>query len=257
MAKQLMKTGEPYYYPGDEIGCLLIHGFTATPKEMSYLAQHLKEEGHTVVGVRLAGHATKVQDMARMHYQDWLASVEDGYHMLKQNCEKIIVIGLSMGGVLALTFSSINQVAGVIAMSTPYRLRSNPKLDTIRIYLLKFLSYFKSFYKKGPSIWFHSERLKDRISYDQNPLASAAELIKLLKHLRTQLPKIDIPALIIHSIDDDFIVSENAELIYEALTTKDKELVYVEQAAHVITEDGDLELLFSKVSAFINRIIKE
>ena len=254
MTTQLMNTGEPYFYKGGKTGCLLVHGFTATPKEVSYLAKHLAHEGHTVLGVRLSGHATNPSDMARSKFQDWLASVEDGYNLLKSSCDKIFIIGISMGGVLTLTFSSINEVDGIISMAAPYRLRNAPLWERLLIPIYKAVSKIAPYQKKGTPEWYRPERLKERISYDVNPTASAAELIKLLRVLRVQIPKIKKPTLIIHSIDDDYVVSENAELIFKALTTEDKEIFYVEEASHVITEDGDLEKLFSKISQFIQRV---
>ena len=254
MSQQLMQTGEPYFYLGDEIGCLLVHGFTATPKEMAYLAKYLAKQGHTVLGVRLAGHAMQPKHMARKKYNDWLLSVENGYKLLKPLCKKIVVIGISMGGALTLTFSSFNDVDGVISMDAPYRLSTSPIYDKFRLPFIKFLSLFHPYLEKGPSNWYHPERLSERISYDVNPTASAAELIKLLQILRVQIPKIQAPTLIIHSIDDDYVVPENAELIFNALTTEDKELFYIEEASHVITEDSDFEILFPKIAEFINKI---
>jgi carboxylesterase len=254
MSQQLMKTGEPYFYLGGEVGCLLIHGFTATPKEMSYLAQYLAEQGLTVLGIRLAGHATQPKDMARMKYQDWITSVENGYKLLKPLCKKIIVIGLSMGGALTLTFSSFNDVDGVIAMDTPYRLSTSPMYDQFRLIFSKLFSKFVPYLKKGPADWFHPERFSERISYDVNPTASGAELIKLLQILRVQIPKITAPTLIIHSIDDDYVVPENSEMIFNELTTSSKELFYIEESSHVITEDGNFEILFPKVYDFIKKI---
>ena len=37
----------------------------------------------------------------------------------------------------------------------------------------------------------------------------------------------------------------------EELIMKDKELFYVEEASHVMTEDGDLEIIFNKINEFI------
>ena len=49
---------EPFYLPGGSTGCLLLHGFSATPEEMRPLGEFLASKGYSVIGVRLAGHAT-------------------------------------------------------------------------------------------------------------------------------------------------------------------------------------------------------
>src|SRR5256885_14246546 len=60
------------------LGCLLIHGFTATPDEMRPLGEALAARGFPVRAVRLAGHGTEVADLAGTRWTDWFASVAEG-----------------------------------------------------------------------------------------------------------------------------------------------------------------------------------
>src|SRR4030095_16396304 len=97
---QIMPGAEPYFHRGGKVGCLCLHGFTASPAEVKWFAQHLAAEGYTVYAPRLAGHGTRPQDLARTRWTDWYASASDGYHLLRQQCEKVFVCGMSMGGLL-------------------------------------------------------------------------------------------------------------------------------------------------------------
>ena len=72
---------QPFYFPGDSRGCLLIHGFTGSPSEMLPLGQYLNNLGYTVHGVRLKGHGTTLQDMAHTRWKDWLDS---GYTRIQE-----------------------------------------------------------------------------------------------------------------------------------------------------------------------------
>jgi len=76
-------SAEPFLHVGDRVGCLIVHGFTGTPYEMRPLGDYLFEEGHTVLGVRLAGHATDPTDLSRIRWRDWLMTIEDGLNLLK------------------------------------------------------------------------------------------------------------------------------------------------------------------------------
>ena len=118
----IIPSAEPFYFPGNKTGCLLVHGFTGAPKEMRWMGEYLAEEGFSVLGVRLAGHATKPEDMIRTRYTDWMHSVEDGYHLLKGTVDRVFLIGLSMGGALSLLMASKLDVSGVFVMSAPYGL---------------------------------------------------------------------------------------------------------------------------------------
>src|SRR6185436_13093627 len=134
---QIIPTAEPFLLKGDSSkpACLLIHGFTGTPKEMRWMGEYLNQQGYTCLGIRLTGHATHPEDMIRSRWTDWLASVEDGYHLLCGLTDDIFLVGLSMGGILSLLLSTQLKVKGVIAMSTPSRLPTD-----YPIWLLKLVS---------------------------------------------------------------------------------------------------------------------
>jgi carboxylesterase len=96
-------TTEPFFWTGGrDVGCLLIHGFTGTPYEMRFLGERLHAAGYSVGGVRLAGHATRVEDLAQSGWSDWDQSVEDGFEQLSRHCSRIVGIGLSMGALLGV-----------------------------------------------------------------------------------------------------------------------------------------------------------
>lgn len=246
---QILASGEPFLLPGGSTGCLLVHGFTGSPKEMRLLGEFLHQAGHTVLGVRLSGHATRLEDMIRTRHQDWLASVEDGYHLLRASCEKIFLMGLSMGGVLSLIQAARLPVDGAVAMSTPY-LFPNP-LARRMPWMLKLLSPVLPAMGKSEGRWFNPEMQKDHIHYPKHPLRPAYELYLLLKIMRQSLPEIKIPVMVIQSQDDTEVPSQDAEKIFQQLGSRQKELVWINQANHVITRDGEPRRVFELVGRFI------
>jgi len=88
----IIPTAEPFFFPGGPTGCLLVHGFTGTPKEMRWLGEYLASRGYSVLGVRLFAHATYPEDMIRARWYDWLASVEDGWHYLSGLTQQIFIL---------------------------------------------------------------------------------------------------------------------------------------------------------------------
>jgi carboxylesterase len=246
----IIPTAEPFLFPGDRIGCLLIHGFTGAPKEMRWMGEYLASKGHTVLGIRLAGHATQPADMLRMRWRDWAASVEDGYHLLRSSTDTIFAIGLSMGGILALHLGANFPVSGVIAMSTPYVLGTDPLLP-----YAQYLHYIKPNISKGPPDWHNPEAAKDHVDYPFYPTRAIAELRDLLTEMRTALPRIQAPVLLIHSHQDGGVGPQNAEQIYAHLTMEDKSLLWVENSGHVITREPDRQQVFEAAESFIQRVV--
>jgi carboxylesterase len=245
----IIPTAEPFFFPGNRTGCLLIHGFTGAPKEMRWMGEYLGDQGYTVLGVRLAGHATRLEDMMRMYWQDWLASVEDGYYLLQGCTDQVFIIGLSMGGILSLLFASQHPLSGVVAMSTPFALPDDPRLPLLRI-----LSPLVPTVKKGPPDWHNPNAAKDHVDYSYNPTRGIIQLRDLLAEMRTALPSVHAPALIIHSKQDGSVPPHNAEQILAALGSSNKQLFWVENSGHVIPREPDRLLVFAKVDEFIHTI---
>jgi carboxylesterase len=254
---QIIPTAEPFFFPGSgqnaKIGCLVTHGFTGAPKEMRWLGEYLNQQGYTICGIRLTGHATRPEDMIRSRHTDWLLSVEDGVNLLRASCKKIFLIGLSMGGVLSLTSASWLDVTGVVALSTPYKLPDDPRLKYV-----KFLSKVKPFMPKGKgepgADWFDKAAYKQHVSYPENPLACIGELNQLLGVMRESLPNVKVPALLISSRDDHYIVEASMDRIYDALGSTDKQKLWIEGSSHVITEEPKRDQVFKATADFVARI---
>jgi len=248
MQPLLIPTAEPFFFPGNETACLLIHGFTASPREMRGLGEYLhREHGHTVLGVRLAGHATTPEDMAHMRWQDWVASAEDGWHLLKSaGWENITLVGLSMGGAIALLLASYLPARGVVSMAAPY---------TIHIpWRERVLAFFRPFIPKEQGQVFDPAGFEGRVSYPVNPARSVLELEAMLGFLQRSLPQVRIPALVLHSRNDRYVPPVNAEEIYAALGSTHKKLVWVERSSHVVTLDAERETVYREVAAFVNSL---
>ena len=175
-AARIIPTAEPFFFPGDETGCLLVHGLTGAPKEMRWLGEYLASQGRSVLGVRLAGHATKPEDLPRTRWVDWLACVEDGWHMLSGCTQRICVIGLSLGGILSLRFAAQFPVAGVVSMSAPHHLPADPRLPYIRA-----LSRVQPWITKGLSDWHDLEAKRVHVEYPAYSTRAMAELCDLLE----------------------------------------------------------------------------
>jgi carboxylesterase len=113
---------KPFFFEGNKIGILLIHGFTGAPGTVKAIGEALNKDGYTVSGIRLPGHGTHIKDMEKASWHDWLKTSRNGALELKERCDKIIVCGLSMGGLLALILASELPVSGVATFAAAMEL---------------------------------------------------------------------------------------------------------------------------------------
>ncbi len=253
--KLIMQGAEPFFFPGNRTGCLLIHGFTGTPFEMRELGQHLAGQGFTVLGPRLFGHATVQEDLQRARWRDWMASVEDGYDLLRGVCDRIVVLGLSMGGILTMLAASQLEVVGAVLMSAPITPPDR------RMQLLKpvapVLTLFWRYAAKGPGDWHDPQAGATHLEYPQHSLHGAAELYGMLLEAQRRLPQIICPALIIQSRNDASVPAENAQQIYDRIGSAQKEILWLEDSGHVVTRDAERQRVFQATAAFVRRVSGE
>jgi len=213
------------------------------------MGDHLKQQGYTVLGIRLVGHATTWQDLARARWWDWLASVEDGLNLLKGCTEEQYLMGLSLGGVLSLLASTRYPVRGVVAMSTPFGLPNDP-----RIHIMNILSMLQPKMEKGEDVFFNEQAKVTHVALPFTPSRAMMEVVKAIKELQHALPDVKVPALLIQSRLDTVIPASSLDEIYANIGSTDKTRLWVENSGHVITEEPDRELVFSTATEFIKRV---
>ncbi len=245
MKSDIIPGTEPFYFDGNEIGCLLVHGFTSTPREVRWMGEYLAEKGFTVSGILLAGHGTSMEDMIETTWRDWFDSVLQGYEELVSRGKKVFALGSSMGGALVLHLAAHRPVAGVVGMSTPLKLTS-PWMS-----FLPLIKHFVKYMPKGKGTWVNPEVEKWHISYTHYPTASIMELVKFLSHYRDDLPDVTAPVLLMQSKTDNLVLPENMELLKHRLSSAPVETFWVERSDHVITEDAEREKVFRRAEEFI------
>lgn len=243
-ALDLIAGAEPFFFSGGPVGCLLIHGFTATPNEVRGLGQYLAAQGYTVLGPRLAHHASDPADMNRSRWHDWYLSALDGWHLLQGVCEQIVPVGMSMGGTTALLLAARQPVSAVVSISAPIYFPADPRFPFLRA-----IGMVQPLLEKDG--WDESQRAS---RYPVLPTQAVGELRDYLEVVERALLAVTVPALLVHSRADSTVPPDSMERIYRRLGSAEKEMVWYEDARHVITEDpAHQQDLNERVAAFIER----
>ena len=247
MEGAILPGAEPFVFPGGEVGCLLVHGFTGNPSSMRPMGEYLADQGFTVVGPRLKGHGTRVEDMFDNTYEDWIVSAETGLDEIRRRCRTVFVAGLSMGATLALHLACTHPdtVKGVVSICGPVFMKD---------FRLFFMPLIRPFVKTIPGV---GSDIKDHavteLAYERMPLSALGELLKLCRLVKEELPQIKQPALIFESREDHVVHPSNAPYILEHIGSAEKELIWLENSYHVATLDFDKELIFEKTAQFMRQ----
>ena len=242
---ELMKGSEPFSFEKDsDVGVLVLQGFTGTTSSVIYLGECLAKAGFNVEGPRLTGHGTKWQDLNNVKYTDWINDVENALEKLKKRSKKIFVAGLSMGGTLSLYLAEKHpDIMGVILINHAI-LFHDP-----RVPILPILKYFIS---STPAICSDiKDPSKKEIAYYRTPTGGALEMVKLVNIARKNLQKVTQPVLVFKSKEDHVVPFDNAEYTMKHVSSRDKNLIYLENSYHVATMDYDKDLICEESIKFV------
>lgn len=242
---------KPFYFKGrNNKAVLLLHGWSTTPYEIRRLGMFLNEKGYTAYGPMLSGHGTEPSDLENVIYQDWINDAQEALDELKKSHRKVFLGGTSMGATLAMQLAKENKdIAGLILMAAPYRLRFEKIVEiSVRI-ISKFKKYHKKIY---PPTFGVSTTITRLISYQSYPFKNILEVAELVKLSREDLHKISQPCLIIQSSSDHIVAKESLIEIYNRIGSEKKSKKYVKRAYHTFISDIRNEHVFEDILNFIN-----
>jgi carboxylesterase len=251
--------GDGFRLPGSRaLGCLLIHGFTATPDEMRPLGEALAVAGFPVRAVRLAGHGTTVDDLARTGWRDWYASVEAGWAALARDVGRVAAVGMSLGALLALHLAASRPagVAALVLCGTPAR------LGDLRLRLLPLLARLPWFARRfavirkrdgAPDIADPVARAASR-SYPAMPLAGVLELLRCQAAVAAELGRVRQPALLLHGRHDHSVPLASLAVLRRRLGSTHVEHRVLERSCHVVTVDCDRDEVARLAVDFLGRV---
>lgn len=245
---QIMPGAEPLAHDGSSLGVLVCHGFTGTTQSMRPIADRCVAEGWTVRMPRLPGHGTTWRDLNRTEWTDWYAEVQAAYAELRERCDQVVVVGLSLGGSLVtlLAQEQGSGVAGLVLINPAYEPK-DPRLKALPLlkHLVPSLAAIGSDIKKPGSV---------ELAYDRTPLKALASAVQMWKRITRDLPQITQPVLLMHSPEDHVVEPSNSELLLSRISSSDVTEILLEDSYHVATLDHDAERILEETVRFIRRI---
>lgn len=214
---------------------LLLHGYTGWKEEMYPIAYQYARRGYQVLTPDMRCSGESEGDFIGMGWTDrldnllWLEEI-----LARDEAAKVVIHGQSMGGAcgLMMTGEKLPDCVKAVVADSAYT----------DVY---------SIFRKQLSDWFHLPAfplldgagimLKIRGGYDIRS-ASALDAVK----------KSELPVLIIHGEQDEFVPVEMARKLYDA-AKGEKELLIIPGAGHAQAPDKDPEKYYGTVFRFFDR----
>ena len=248
--RRLLAGAEPFRFEANgDAGVLLIDGFTGSPFEMRPLGEYLAERGVGSVAPLLGGHGTHPEDLLDCSYRDWLANAEQALEELRARYRSIFLVGLSMGGVIALNVAARHagdaQVGGVVPLCAPVR------LDDWRLGHLNILQHLVRWHAWGKPDVKDISAWDQLVGYRRLRAASIGQVQLLVDETRDLLPSVRQPILVVQAREDHLVPARNAVELVQTVGSLDKQLLWLDNSYHVVTLDHDAPVLNAAVAQFV------
>jgi carboxylesterase len=181
---------------------------------------------------------------------DWIDAAKSAFVEMRARHDSVSVVGLSMGGALAvLTAAELDDIPALVLIA-PYVGMPRLLRAAAATHLLwgRFAGEING--RSPRSIRDPIEREKN-LAYGAVTGRALHELSTVVRRARRALPNVKAPTLIIQSREDPRIAPDVAEFALESLGTQEKKLVWTEGAGHIITVDFGRERVFSEVETWL------
>jgi carboxylesterase len=236
---------EPYRHAGGRTGVLLCHGFSGSPQSLRPWAEYLAAADLTVSLPRLPGHGTTWQEMNRTRWEDWYAEVDRAFDELRPVTDEIFVMGLSMGGCLALRLAELRgeDVSGLVLVNPS--VTAETKLFLLAPVLKLVVPSLKGLTSdiKKPGV--------TELGYDRVPTKAAATLPGLWQVTTRHLDQVTQPVLVYRSTTDHVVGPANVEILRRAVPASRLEVRECPDSYHVATLDNDADAIFAGSLEFV------
>lgn len=236
---------------GSPIGVLVVHGFTGTPASVRGVADAMVIAGFDVELPRLPGHGTTVDDMLTTGWSDWSAEVARARAALTERCDRVVLVGQSMGASLVLSSAiAAPDVAGVVCINPVTRMRSQEELEMIDDLLEDDIQVVPG---EGSDI---ADPESSDISYAGTPLRPLRSLLHDgIAVIEGRFAEVTAPLRLFTSRQDHVVPPADSEHL-AATYGGDVEHTWLERSFHVATRDYDRDLVTAESVGFVERIAR-
>lgn len=234
---------------GASTGVVVLHGFTGNPSSMRGVADAVIAAGFDVELPRLPGHGTTIDEMVTTGWTDWFAETERAVDDLVRRADRVVLIGQSAGGTLALaaTFRR-SEVVGVVCINPATCTRDEATMAMVDELIA---DGFEIVPGEGSDI---ADPDASDIAYDGTPLRPLTSLVADgIVPITDRFGELTVPLRLFTSRQDHVVPPSDSEHLASTWGGP-VEHTWLERSYHVATLDHDREIVIAGAVDFVRSL---
>lgn len=235
----------------EKLGVLLLHGYTSSLRTVDGLVPLLEEAGLPYRMPVLRGHGTSFEDLKGVTSRDWYVDAEAALFDLASEVDRVAIVGLSMGGLVALELSMNHPDLVAATVTVAAALRFKDPLAGLTPLLAKVVSSWPS-----PNS-FNDLSLKVNCeNYPKFTTDSFSSLYAYSQALEARLPELTTPLCALQSKRDQVVAPVAANVIYERVSSPNREIHWFERSGHEMMQDMEADAVFDTIMTYLGKLRK-
>jgi carboxylesterase len=228
------------------VGVLLLHGFTSSVKTVAGLVPHLDAAGIPHRMPVLRGHGGVYTDLAGCTAQDWIDDAEAALLDLAKEVDKVVVVGLSMGGLIAINLGirRPDLVCGVCTWAASLLFKD--PLTPLASVMARFVDTWPA-----PNAFNDLSLALESENYPRFPTDAFVSLRNFARDTGLRLGQLRIPICVMHSKADQIISPLSANVIYHDVSSVHREIHWFTKSGHEMGQDCEREKVFEETLGYI------
>jgi carboxylesterase len=238
------------------IALLMVHGYADSPAVYRKMAPMLAEMGFTCRVMRRPGLAMPIEVYAQATREKWKAALVEEIAALRETHDQVWIVAHSLGGAIAIDYLLEDQSAvdGVVLLAPLIEVSSERSpLIPVRLWyrLSRPLLVFTRVVENPFEV---DARSPEAQAYDMYnhfiPRSIYDEIYEITGNIAGRAGELTLPMLMVLSPDDRIVDSEAARAYYVASGSGRKELIWIEDAGHMIPIDNGWDDVARAIAKF-------
>ncbi len=250
------KLEHPFCYEkkGATTMVIMIHGILESPRQFLRFAQAMKEVGCSYDVISLPGHGGTGEEFAKSNRAQWEREVQRKVKCYKTRYSDIVLIGHSMGGLLAMQAYEWNTdvVKSLILIATPLRVRVKPHmvLDGWKVIM-------HHVEQDDLGAFYAREAIgvgRGSVGLYYKWIPRYLELFVMVRQARKRVSNIKVPVLVIQSKRDEF-VSKGSVYLFEKKLPRIERILWLKHSRHFRYDGEELSGILKECKRFVRHTV--